>query len=479
MSSQSPPKIVFYMIDGLGDITYDSLNQKTPLQAAHTPHMDRLATLGINGLMDPVEPGLACGSDTAHMSIFGYDPRQHYRGRGSFETMGAGLDMQPGDIAFKCNFATCEPMVELNKEENGESDDKSGGGGGWRVTFRRADRNFEELGPTLCQYLERELNPFEFTFVSQNKNDDNGNEMKEEVKLTVEVAVKYATEHRCGIRVRGKNLSGDITGTDPLRDDLPLRVCEPESFARQDASAQMTSQMVNQLSDRIRQLLEKHPINEQRRLEGKNQANIVLFRGCGVRIQVPTFHELHGWKPFMVAPTAIIAGLGLSLGMDLVRVPGDTGDYHTDVMAQAVGFVEAMMNSDHDFGFCHCKVIDDAGHDGNIDLKIDFLQRVDEAIGHMWKMFTEVHKQRVVFVVTGDHSTPCYYKDHSFEPVPMLVCGNYAGAHKVADRVTRFEELDNGGFLGRFPGLETMKIIRNYQQVTAKLDDELDSATTL
>jgi len=400
------------MIDGLGDISYASLNHQTTLQAAHTPHMDRLSHLGINGLMDPVEPGLACGSDTAHMSIFGYEPRKHYKGRGSFETMGAGLDMQPGDIAFKCNFATCEPPPPSPPKNDNDDNDNS------RqqpiVTFRRADRNFEELGPILCDYLEESLNPFQFEF--QGK------------PMTVQVAVKYATEHRCGIRVRGENLSGDITGTDPLRDDLPLRVCQPESFAANDVNAQMTSHMLNQLSDRVRQLLENHPVNLERKRQGKNVANLVLFRGCGVRIQVNTFREEHGWKPFLVAPTAIIAGLGLSLGMDLVKIPGDTGDYHTDVMAQARGFVETMINGrtndtneEYDFGFCHCKVIDDAGHDGNIELKIDFLQQVDAAIGYMWDMFTNVHKQRVIFVITGDHSTPCYYKDQILRSRPLLL----------------------------------------------------------
>jgi 2,3-diphosphopglycerate-independent phosphoglycerate mutase len=440
--TNSNVKVCFIMIDGLGEISDRSLHYQTTLQAAKTPNMDKLSTHGVNGLMDPVEPGLACGSDTAHMSIFGYEPREHYRGRGSFETMGTGLDMKHGDIAFKCNFATC---VDHSPQSI--------------VKFRRADRNFEELGPVLCEFLEQNLNPFEFVF--------NGEKRK------VEVAIKYATEHRCGIRIRGENLSGDITGTDPLRDNLPLKISKPRANAENDFDAQLTSTMLNQLSDRIRQLLTQNPINIQRAKEGKNAANVVLFRGCGVRIQVPTFREVHGFIPFMVAPTAIIAGLGKSLDMDLVKIPGDTGDYHTDIMAQAKGFVETIMhkksdetNESYNFGFCHIKVIDDAGHDGNIPLKIEFLEKVDAGIGYMWETFTNKYRQRVVFVLTGDHSTPCYYKDHSFEPVPFVICGNYPEAHKIADQVQRFEEISNNGFLGRFPGIETMNIIKNYIQVT-------------
>lgn len=133
--------------------------------------------------MDPVEPGLACGSDTAHLSLFGYDPRTHYRGRGAFESMGAGLDMAPGDIAFKCNFATLDPASGV-------------------VLRRRADRRFEELGPLLCAALDGAALP---SFPQHA------------------VSVKYATEHRCGVVVRGAGLTDQISGTDPLRDNLPLQ----------------------------------------------------------------------------------------------------------------------------------------------------------------------------------------------------------------------------------------------------------------
>jgi 2,3-bisphosphoglycerate-independent phosphoglycerate mutase len=130
-----------------------------------------------------VEPGLACGSDTAHLSLLGYDPRAHYRGRGAFESMGAGLAMAPGDIAFKCNFATLDPATGL-------------------VLQRRADRRFEHLGPELCAALDGLALP---------------------LHPGASLSVKYATEHRCGVVVRGPGLSDAVTGTDPLKDGLPLQ----------------------------------------------------------------------------------------------------------------------------------------------------------------------------------------------------------------------------------------------------------------
>jgi 2,3-diphosphopglycerate-independent phosphoglycerate mutase len=137
MGSPHLPKkrVAFVLIDGLGDVSLPRLGYKTPLQAAKLPNLDGIASAGVNGLMDPVEVGLACGSDTAHLSLLGYDPRVYYRGRGAFESMGAGLAMSPGDIAFKSNFATLD-------EETGI------------VTSRRADRHFEEEGPILCAALD-------------------------------------------------------------------------------------------------------------------------------------------------------------------------------------------------------------------------------------------------------------------------------------------------------------------------------------
>lgn len=161
--------------------------------------------------MDPVEPGLACGSDTAHLSILGYNPRQCYRGRGSFEAMGAGLEMELGDVAFKCNFASLEePIVgpDAGRQESetrtlGEKHkERSGIHEGTLVKKRRVDRNFPTWGIPLCDYL---------------------NGLRLPSFPQVQVAVSYATEHRCGVRLRGPGLTDQISGTDPLKDNLPLR----------------------------------------------------------------------------------------------------------------------------------------------------------------------------------------------------------------------------------------------------------------
>ncbi|KEH21852.1 putative phosphoglycerate mutase (2,3-diphosphoglycerate-independent) [Medicago truncatula] len=492
-SPQFPKKrVAFVLIDGLGDVSLPRLGYKTPLQAAKLPNLDGIASAGVNGLMDPVEVGLACGSDTAHLSLLGYDPRVYYRGRGAFESMGAGLAMSPGDIAFKSNFATL--------------DEKTG-----VVTSRRADRHFEEEGPILCAALDG---------------------MKLPSFPEYEVRVRYATEHRCGVVVKGPNLSGNISGTDPLKDNRLLLKAEALDDSHE---ARNTAAVVNELSKEITKILVSHPVNAKRAAEGKNIANIVLLRGCGIRIEVTPFLEKHGLQPCMVAPTKIIAGLGLSLGIDILEAPGATGDYRTLLTSKATAIAKALSapsqscpqvfvpgEDEHkagrpdgyDFGFLHIKAIDDAGHDKASILKVKALEAVDTAIGQLARLLWEAESTgnfQFFLCVTGDHSTPVEYGDHSFEPVPFAICRlkDFVGA--IGESVVRQTSLDpfplpsvksgedltfdleteergdicsqsySGdsvyelneiaaarGCLGRFPGAEMMGIIKNF----LNLDEE-------
>ncbi|ETV93187.1 hypothetical protein H310_12791 [Aphanomyces invadans] len=432
--------VVFVLIDGIGDMSMDvskyhsaHATPGTTLQAAHTPAMDAIARAGLNGLLDPVEPGMACGSDTAHMSIFGYPPTKHYRGRGSFEAMGAGLDMAPGDVAFKCNFAYLDRATNV-------------------VAMRRVDRNFHAWGKELCPYVGS-------------------------VKLPsfpgVGVVCKYATEHRCGIVFKGSNLSDQITGTDPLKDELPLLKSTPIDPTL--PSAVYSSKVLNEASDVIIEHLSRHPLNVAREAQGLVPANLVLFRGPGERINVPNFEATHGMKAFMIAPTCIIAGLGMSLDMDLIRVEGATGDYHTNLVNKANAALECFRDRKYDFGFVHVKAVDDAGHDRDVPLKMRFLEKADAMIARLIQGLDEGIEEEATIIVTGDHTTPVLYGDHTFEPVPFTIANVRAAArilrgetttttHELQDHVLHFSEVDAaGGILGRFSGDQVMEIVKQFR----------------
>lgn len=485
-------RVAFVLIDGLGDVSLPRFEYRTTLEVANTPNLDAIASAGVNGLMDPVETGLACGSDTAHLSLLGYDPRIYYRGRGAFESMGAGLAMSPGDIAFKSNFATLDENTGI-------------------VTSRRADRHFEEEGPILCAALDG---------------------MKLPSFPEYEVRVRYATEHRCGVVVKGPKLSGNISGTDPLKDNLLLLKAEALDDTEE---AKHTAAVVNELSKEISRILVSHPLNAKRVVEGKNIANVVLLRGCGIRIEVPAFQEKHGLSPCMVAPTKIIAGLGLSLGIDILEAPGATGDYRTLLTSKATAIAKALSaplqpcpcvfvpgedehkpgpTDGYDFGFLHIKAIDDAGHDKASILKVRALEAADRAIGQLTRLLWQAErtgKFQYYVCVTGDHSTPVEYGDHSFEPVPFALCqlSNFVSAvgeaavigtpldpfplpsvkagEDLREQVEQTEETSNGrkafggdsvckfseiaaarGCLGRFPGSEMMRIIKKFLKLKSE-----------
>ncbi|OBZ83553.1 2,3-bisphosphoglycerate-independent phosphoglycerate mutase 1 [Choanephora cucurbitarum] len=415
-------KLLIFLIDGLGDVNLPDHKMKTPLQLAHLPFLDELAASGLNGLLDPVEPGLACGSDTAHLSILGYDPRVYYEGRGAFESMGAGLEMIPGDIAFKCNFAYL--------------DETSG-----TVVLRKADKHFEGIGPVLCHYLDNIKLP---SFPEHC------------------VSVKYAIEHRCGIRVRGPGLASTITGTDPLKDNKKLIYCTPTI---DNESSIMTSKLTNELSDELIKALKKHPINQERIRSGKTPANCVLLRGCGSCIDVPSIQEKHKLKSFLIAPTCIIAGIGMTVGMDLIDVPGATGDYSTDFNAKGKACLHHIQSDKYDFGFCHLKAVDDAGHDRNVEKKIYYMQKIDAMIGSVVSQLrSDPGDTQYTIIVTGDHTTPVLYGDHSCEPVPFLI-SSVNKSMKNGDSVTCFNEIDAAqGALGRFCGDQVMPLAKAFMK---------------
>ena len=328
-------------------------------------------------------------------------------------------------------------------------------------------------------------------------------------------------------------LTDRITGTDPLKDGLPLRTPQPLTAT---AAAAYSAAALKAVSDAFIGALRAHPLNDARRQRKEPPANAVLLRGPGERIAAPSFLVRHGVRAFMIAPTAIIAGLGMSLELDLVKVPGATGDYHTDLAAKARAAIEtfakrtgssaaqpparanesaaatagAVASMDghgaapYEFGFVHVKAVDDAGHDRDIERKVGWIEKCDAMIGQIVQGLCALGSDDFALVVTGDHSTPVLSGDHSFEPVPFVIC-DCAGARTARDEmsarssappaaaataqlevqppalaeaqalqatrtvegrrdnVEAFSELcASGGALGRFCGEEVMSIVRQF-----------------
>lgn len=394
------------LLDGVGDRPIFELGNKTPLQFAKTPNMTRLSEWGQDGLMDPVAPGIRPGSDTSHLLLFGYDPHEYYTGRGWFEAAGAGIDLRPGDVAFRCNWATLDQG---------------------KIADRRAGRIKESEGTLeLAKALDG---------------------MKLETVKGVEVIVRASTEHRLALVFRGKGLSDDVSGTDPRTEGHPPQKAMPRIH---EEEAQRTAMALNEFSKKALEILSVHKVNAHR----KKPANYVLARGAGSVRQIPSFESKNGLSGAVVAKEGMIVGLARVLGMDVIVPKGATANLDTDLAAKAHAALAALKT--HDYVFLHIKGTDVASHDGDFKAKVAFIEKIDAMLG---KMLDAIDLHDTLVVLTADHSTPCEVRDHSGDPVPIVM----AGANVRLDDVAHFDEVSAAkGYLYHIRGSDLMNLILNF-----------------
>jgi len=391
-------KAIFVVVDGLGDRAVK--DGKTPLQLANKPVLDDLALKGSTGLMSTLGVGIIPGSDTAHLALFGYDPKVYYRGRGPFEALGVGIDLKEGDVAFRCNFAT------VNEK--------------FQVIDRRAGRLKDEGGELAKSLQSIKINGVKIIFVS-------------------------STEHRGVLVLRGEELSSAISDTDPHSPQVtpPL-----ESKPLKDTEeAKKTSRIVNEFVKRSWEILSSHPLNKEREKEEKLPANIVLTRGAGMYQRVDSLKDRYGFDSCCIAGAALYKGVARYVGMQIIKVEGATGRVDTDIEAKAQAAKEALKK--FDFVFLHVKGADNASHDGNLEDKLLMIEKVN-------RLAEILREEDVWLVMTADHSTPISIKRHSSDPVPVLIYGD--GIRK--DNVKCFDEVSvASGCLGHFTGTELNKMV--------------------
>jgi len=398
-------KVLIVLLDGLGDRPSRSLNGMTPLQMAHKPGLDELAAEGITGIMDPVAPGIPVGSDTGHLSILGYDPYRYYTGRGPLEALGAGMDLRPGDVAFRVNFATV--------------------GDDWTVIDRRAGRISTEearaLGEAIREMAAGFDSEFRFEFLS-------------------------TVEHRGVLVMRGDGLSDEVTDVDPHREGVKAEMPRPRS---QTPEAERTARELERFLRRAREVLESHPLNVERVKKGLRPANAILPRGAGKMPKLPSLRERFGVSSVVIAGGALYRGVCRAAGMDVRIVPTATGTLNTDLNAKFNAAFESLRT--YDLVFLHIKGTDTASHDRNPAVKASFIEKVDRELRARIDQL-----QDVVVCVTGDHTTSSIDGRHHGDPVPILIWGE--GVRR--DKVVRFDEVSCAdGALGRIRGLDVMNVL--------------------
>ncbi|MBN1120854.1 MAG: 2,3-bisphosphoglycerate-independent phosphoglycerate mutase [Anaerolineae bacterium] len=310
-------KIVFLVMDGLGGLPLQ-VDGQTELEAATTPNLDRLAREGSNGLSIPISRGVEPGSGPAHLALFGYDPLVYDVGRGALSAAGVGLDVQPGDVAARGNFATID--------ENG------------LISDRRAGRIATEKAEEACETLST-------------------------IELPgVELTVREVKEHRFAIVLRGEGLDHRILDTDPLKVGLAPLPAKPWPEAADDPAALHTADLVNQF---IAQAGEK--------LKGHYPANFVNMRGFACDPELPKFQDVYKLNPACMAVYPMYKGVSKLVGMDILD--SDAHDTPLDEFNRVADVWDK-----YDFFFIHIKYTDSRGEDGLFNEKVAVIEQVDAAL---------------------------------------------------------------------------------------------------
>jgi len=395
-------KVLFLVLDGISDRPCEALNGRTPLSAARTPVLDRIAAEGVCGIMDTIAPGIRPGSDTSHLALLGYPPQEYYTGRGPLEAEGTGIHMTAGMIGFRCNFATV--------------------GGDGLITDRRAGR-ISGTGPLSEAIRESvDLSPLGLGFRFES-----------------------GAGHRAALALVGEGLGDKVSSNDPKKEGvrpLTIRACTD------DPADEKTARACNEFIRQSAKVLSDHPLNARRIEEGLVPANLLLIRGAGKMGAFPQFQERYSLSGSVISAATLISGIGKVVGLEHIPVPGTTGSVDSDLDAKVKATLGELDRKD--FVLMNIKGADEAGHDGKGIQKRDFIEVIDAALEPLLGL------EDTLLVVCADHSTPCSIKDHSADPVPVVI----RGPGVRVDRTVRFDEVSCAeGGLNRIRGCDLMPIV--------------------
>ncbi len=419
-------KIIYIVLDGLGDLPIKELNNKTPLEAAVTVHMDSLAQKGKTGLVYPVGRGIAPESDIAVISLLGYDAHKYYTGRGPLEAFAEGLSIKEGNLALRVNFATVA--------EDGST-----------IKDRRVGRNLTtEEATSLAREINSKVSLSSATF---------------EFKNTI--------GHRGVLVIRGmrSKLSGWVTNTDPAYDREGVFGVAKEKFQNLVAlSAPMpgyensslaveSAALLNEFTEKSHKILDESLLNKKRISEGKLAANVILSRDAGDRLpEFPGIETLHNIKFGSFVQMPVEKGIALLTGMDIIDIPDSTGHLDVDYPIWA----KIALDSIKKYGgiYVHIKGPDEPAHDGDYMHKKEIIEAIDKFF--FANLLATLDIDDTIIAVTADHSTVCAIKAHSADPVPLLVCG---GNVKADGSLSFSEKAAKFGSIGELLGREIMPFL--------------------
>ena len=363
----STMKFVIVLGDGMSDEPIDALGGKTPLEAANTPAMDALASMGELGMVQNVPASMAPGSDVANLSVLGYDPGLYYTGRSPLEALSVGVRMEPDDIVFRCNLVTLteeEPYPEKTIVDHSSSE----------ISTADAD--------VLMDAIREHFNSDEFQFYT-------------------------GTSYRHIMIWK----HGRVSQLEPPHDHLE-RVIGP--YLPKEAC-------LRRFMEESFDILNNHPLNVQRAKEGKNKANSLWYWGAGTRPSLPGFTEKTGLKGAMISAVDLLKGIALGAGMLVCEVPGATGSIDTNWEGKAQAALRALLEDGCDFAYVHVEAPDEMAHQGLLKEKIRSIEYLDgRLIAPICRGLEEAGEDYRMLVLP-DHPNPLRYRTHTGDPVPYVL----------------------------------------------------------
>ena len=385
-------KYVIVVGDGMADYPIPELANRTPLQVAYKPNMDAIAAQGQSGLLRTIPEDLNPGSDTAILSVLGYDPRRFLTGRGSLEAASRGIQLKENDAAFRCNLIT---------EKDGILADYSAG----HITSSESAKLIESLKKT-CE------KPNEIEFFS-------------------------GLDYRHFLILRHFPNSHLIECTPP-HDAVGADISTILPRAKSE-EVEKTVTLLKETIHKSKQVLESHPVNIARQKSGRRPGNMIWPWGGGKKPSMPSFKEKYGLKAAVISAVDLVKGIGIYAGMKVINVPGATGLYDTNYEGKAESALKAL--EDNDMVFVHVEAPDEAGHDRDFMQKVKTIEDLDKRLlGRILKGLKEPYS----IAILPDHPTPIRVGTHTRDPVPFAIQSPFL----ESDGVEKFDEFSarNGAF---------------------------------
>ena len=378
-------KYIIVLGDGMADEPIEALENKTPLQAVSKPALEWVAAHGRSGMLATVPAGFAPGSEIANLSVLGYDVPKVFEGRGSLEAASMGVKIEDGEMAMRCNLITIE---------DGKIKNHSAG----HISNAEAAE--------LIAFLQKELGG-------------------EDVNFFPGVSYRHLLKIKGGSKRIVTTPPHDVPGT-PYKDVL-VRAA--------DTDGEPTARQLNELIERSMTLLENHPVNLARKAAGKDPANSIWPWSPGYRPQMQTLMQRYGiGSGVVISAVDLIKGIGVYAGLESIDVEGATGLYNTNYEGKAQAAIEALRT--HDFVFLHIEASDEAGHEGDVALKMKTIEYLDRRIVKPILDAVSTWDEPVSIAILPDHPTPCALRTHTSKPIPFTIYRT----NEPGDEVQAFDE---------------------------------------